>query len=125
MRRAPRRISAELASMNIKVDESGDFPVVYVEGELGAIDAEDLADALVDKVGGKGSLLAVELSGLKSIDSSNLSVLINLATRARLAGASVVLVAPSPFVQGILEVTRLITWFDVCDSVSDVAVKFG
>ena len=71
------------------------------------------------------SLLAVELSGLESIDSSNLSVLINLATRARLAGASVVLVAPSPFVRGILEVTRLITWFDVCDSVEDVAVKFG
>ena len=111
--------------MNIRVDESGDFPVVYVEGELGAIDAEALSDALVDKVGGKGSLLAVELSELKSIDSSNLSVLINLATRARLSGASVVLVAPAPFVQGILEVTRLITWFDVCDSVSDVAVKFG
>ena len=111
--------------MNIRVDESGAFPVVYVEGKLDAADADTLADALVDRVGGKGSLLAIDLSGLRSLDSSNLSVLINLAVRARQTGANVVLVAPSDFVRGVLEITRLIAWFDICDSVSDVATKFG
>ena len=45
------------------------------------------------------------------------AALINLATRARLGGGNIALVSPSAFVHGVMQATRLDTWFDICESV--------
>ena len=99
--------------MELQVDRNGPFPVARLSGELTSQDARTLSDSLYDFVAGRGAKLAIDLSALESIDSSGLSALISLVTRARLGGGQVVLVAPTSFVSGVFNVTRLDTWFDI------------
>ena len=100
--------------MNLTIDQSGSFPVAKMSGEWRSSDGEDHHETLHALVAEPDARLAIDLSGLKMLDSHALSVLINLGTRARLSRARMVLVAPSPFVAGVFEVTRLDRWFDLC-----------
>ncbi|MDO8631546.1 MAG: STAS domain-containing protein [Phycisphaerales bacterium] len=102
--------------LDIRTESGASFTVVRLAGELTELDAERLTDVLADIAYGDNARVAVELSGLKTIDSSGLSALITIVTRSRLTQGRVVLVTPSPFVSGILSVTRLDTWFDLCDT---------
>ena len=96
------------------MDRTRSFPVARLSGALSGLDADQLGDALGELPYGEEARLAIDLSGLRSIDSNGLAVLIAVVTRSRLTHGRVVLVAPSPFVAGVLSVTRLDRWFDVC-----------
>lgn len=85
-----------------------------LSGALSGLDADQLGEALGELPYGEGARIAIEMSGLRSIDSNGLAVLIAVVTRSRLTHGRVVLVAPSPFVAGVLSVTRLDGWFEVC-----------
>ena len=105
--------------MKLQVDRDGPFPIARLSGGLSGGDADDLASALQDFVAGREAKLAIDLAALESIDSSGLSALISLVTRARLGGGQAVLVAPTSFVSGVFNVTRLDTWFDICPDVEE------
>ncbi len=105
--------------LELSASDRGGFHVVRLAGELTAVDAGRLENTIGELGVGEAGHMALELSELKSIDSSGLSALIHLVTRARLTRGRVVLVAPSAFVSGILNVTRLDRWFDVCGTLSD------
>ena len=105
--------------MDLQIEPRAGLTVARLSGELGASEGPNLTDSLVDHACGEGSRLAIDLSGLKSLDSSGLGVLIHVVTRARMSGGRVMLVAPSSFVRGVLGVTRLDNWFDICDSLSE------
>ncbi len=102
--------------LDIRTESGASFTVVRLAGELTELDVEQLTEVFGDVAYGDNARVAVELSGLKTIDSSGLSALITVVTRSRLTQGRLVLVAPSPFVAGVLGVTRLDTWFDLCDS---------
>jgi anti-sigma B factor antagonist len=104
--------------LDIQIDRTRSFPVAKLSGALSGLDADQLGDALGEHPYGNGARLALDLSELRSIDSNGLAALIAVVTRSRLTNGRVVLVAPSPFVAGVLSVTRLDGWFDVC---SDLA----
>ena len=63
--------------------------------------------------------MAIDLAGLSSINSTGLAELIAIVTRSRLTHGRVALVSPSPFVAGVLSVTRLDKWFDICTDLAD------
>ncbi|MFH0983134.1 MAG: STAS domain-containing protein [Planctomycetota bacterium] len=107
--------------MMLTIDKSGPFPVAKMTGEWRATDGHEYRDELHPLVATAGAKLAIDLSGLHLIDSSGLAVLINVVTHARLANARVILVAPSPFIAGVFEVTRLNTWFDICRDLGEAA----
>lgn len=100
--------------LQITMDRTRSFPVARLVGSLGGLDSDQLTDALGETPYGEQARLAFDLSGLKSIDSSGLAAMIAIVTRSRLSHGRVVLVSPSPFVAGVLSVTRLDGWFDVC-----------
>ena len=102
--------------LDIRTESGASFTVVRLGGELTEQDVERLTDELAEVAYGDKARVAIELSGLKTIDSSGLSALITVVTRSRLTQGRVVLVAPSPFVSGVLSVTRLDTWFDLCET---------
>lgn len=106
--------------MEIRIDDSGPFVSAALAGEFGADDVEAFKEILHGYATGEGAALAIDTSELSVMDSSGLSALIDLVTRGRLSRARVVLVAPSAFVAGILSVTRLDTWFEICQSLDDV-----
>ena len=109
--------------MDIQVDRSGSIAVARVSGELIGGDVERFTEELTEHVSGEGSALAVDLSALELIDSNGLAALMNLVTRARLSEGRVVLVNPSAFVAGIFSVTRLDTWFDICNTLEEAKRK--
>ena len=107
--------------MILTIDRSLAFPVVKLTGDWRSTDGGDYLETLHGLVAEPGSCLAIDMSGLKMLDSSGLSVLINLVTRARLSRSRVVLVAPTPFVSGVFEVTHLDRWFDLCEDLPQAA----
>ena len=105
--------------MELVLDEDRPFVVAKVSGEITGSDAESLVETLHDQVSGAGSRVAIELSGLQTIDSGGLSALISLVTRARLSSGQVILVAPSPFWSEIFSITNLDQGVDVVDSLEE------
>ena len=69
--------------------------------------------------------LAIDLAKTELIDSSGLGRLIECVTRSRMRGGHIVLVAPTPFVRGVLSVTHLDNWFEICDTIDDDAPTKG
>lgn len=111
--------------MNLEIDTTGSFVTATLSGELGSSDVESFADALHDHAAGEGAKLAIDLTALESTDSTGLSALISLVTRARLSQGRVILVAPTPLVSGTLHVTRLDSWFEICDTLDEADRRFA
>lgn len=109
--------------MEVNIDIDRPFAVARVSGSLSAADSERFADAVLEYAAGSERALAIDLSSVTEIDSSGLSALVYVVTRARLAQGWVVLVAPPPFVAGVLNITRLDRWFDICDSLEEAAQR--
>jgi anti-anti-sigma factor len=111
--------------VDVKIDNLGAFAVAKVTGDLRADTAERFAEELDEYASGAGSPLAVDLSDVATMDSSGLAALIQLTSRARLSQGRVVLIAPSPFVSGILNVTRLDQWFEICASLEEAEQRLA
>ena len=99
--------------MDIQIDTTGSYVIATVTGTLTSQHAETFTERLQEFVHGDGAILAIDLSQLTMLDSTGLSAMIGLVTRSRLSNGRVAMIAPSPFVRGILEVTHLDTWFEV------------
>ncbi len=107
--------------MQITISPNVGFELAALAGEFSGSDAQAMADDLQPLVASAGARLAIDLSGLQQINSAGLSELISVVTRARLCGAHVVLVAPSPFVKQVFDLTRLDNWFEIVDDVADAS----
>ena len=105
------------SKFTITVERNGSIPIARVAGELNGSCQEEFLDTVVEFVSASKAKLVLDLAGLETVDSSGLSALINLVTRARLGGGNVAPVSPSAFVNGVMHATRLDTWFDVFESV--------
>ena len=108
---------------DLQLDTSGPFAVARASGDLGEESTGRLMEALGDVAFGPGTRLAIDLSNLKTVDSSGLAALISVVTRSRMTEGRVVLVAPSPFVSGILNVTRLDQWFEICADMAEAGER--
>jgi len=109
--------------VDIKIDRSGALPIARVTGELTGSGNEEFVEDLHPLVCSDGAKVVLELSGVSMVDSSGLSSIMNLVSRARLTQGMVVLVAPSPFVSGVFSATRLDSWLDICPTVEEAFAK--
>lgn len=57
--------------------------------------------------------VVLDLSRVQMITSAGLSLLVQLTARANSQGARFVLTSPSPFVQGVLQTTKLVRFFEI------------
>lgn len=109
----------------IRFEQQDGHTLARLSGSLGTADAPVLTDELADYAFGESARLAVDLSGLTTLDSAGLSSLIHVVTRARMTGGRVVLVGPCSFVAGVFAVTNLDKWFDICNTVEEAAARLG
>ena len=72
----------------------------------------------------QNSNLVLNLGGVNYIDSGGLGTLVALYTTARSAGGAIKLAALTKRVGDLLQVTKLLTVFDVYDSVEEAAQSF-
>jgi anti-sigma B factor antagonist len=108
--------------VNIKSEDRGAYTYVQLEGRFDGGGADRVPERLQDLLPGPGGVLAIDLSGVDMLDSSGLGLLVDLTARARMREARVVLVAPSPFIQGVLKVTKLDTWLEVVGDLTKLRV---
>ena len=105
--------------MKLEVDRQPDYSLAKLCGHWTQSDEEDLIADLMSLVEGAKTKLVIDLSALEYINSIGLAALMNLVARSRLAGGRVVLLSPTTFVAGILNVTHLDHWFEVCDNLDE------
>ncbi len=98
----------------IKVAEARGWTVASVSGEIDMATAPEI-EALAD-AGENG--LALDLSGVRFIDSSGLRALL----RIQEATSPVVLLSPSPVVRKLLALTNMVDMFDIRDSAAELEV---
>jgi anti-sigma B factor antagonist len=101
---SPHEGDGETASL--VVERLSGCVVVRVSGELDLLTAPRLRDA-VDVAAGFSSLIVVDLSSLKMLDSTGLAVLVYAQSMASRRGGSVALVGAVRSLRTVLRLTRL------------------
>ena len=100
--------------MNIITKESGNITIIELKGNvLGGPDASALNDILHQLTGKKKKNIIVDLSGVQSMNSSGLTMLIGALTTIRNAGGEMKIAAPSKKIESILVITKLATVFEI------------
>lgn len=99
----------------------GDVTIVECSGRL--VLGEESADLrnLVKSVLTESKKIVIDLGGVNFIDSSSLGVLAGLFTSARNAGGSIKLANLDRQMKGLMQMTRLLTVFEVFDRAQDAA----
>jgi len=110
--------------IDFRIERDGPLTVVHMIGELIGLDVERASEALARVTDAPDARVVIDLSELKMIDSSGLGELMNCVTKARLRGGEVLLLSPTPFVSGVLSVTRLDHWFEIHDTLDAARRRF-
>ena len=108
------------------VSKNGDVNVFSLTGEL--VDKNQSAQMVADiekLIAGGSNKFVFDMSQLKYLNSSGLSVLITTLTKARNAGGEVVIANVSKKVRELLVITKLNTVFLVTDSVEQAITKIS
>lgn len=103
----------------------GDVTIVECSGRL-VLGEESAACAIWWKsVLTESKKIVLDLDGVTFIDSSGLGVLAGLFTSARSAGGAIKLANLDRQMKGLMQMTRLLTVFEVFDSAQDAAASFN
>ena len=108
--------------MALSTDNMNDVTVVRLTGECGSEDWASLSETLEQALEDGSTAAVIDMSDLAMLDSSGLSAMIQTVIKARTRNADVVLAGPTPFVKGVLEVTRLDSFFVIYENL-DSALK--
>jgi anti-anti-sigma factor len=111
--------------MTIKTQVRNDVKIVHLAGEFGAGDDAAFAEAVTDLLDTHGSRIVVDLSAVPYINSAALGALVRLVAQANVQEGRVLLAAPTPFVTGVLQTTRLDKFFEVAESVEAALKRIG
>jgi len=98
-------------ALDITVSAEGGWRVATVAGEVDLATAPD-----VEALGDAGGGLAVDLAGVRFIDSSGLRALLSLREKAD----PLVLIAPSATVRKLLALTSMVDMFDIRESTAEL-----
>lgn len=99
--------------MEIDSQLAGTADLVRMRGRFDAAASADVRRELVTRIDAGRVRLVFDLSAVEFVDSSGLSVLVTALKRCRQVGGEVVLLAPRPEVQAVLDLTRLAQVFRV------------
>jgi len=101
------------------IQSGGHLAVVVVNGELDACTVPGLRGQL-EPLADAGCHLILDLAGLRFCDCAGLSLFLRLQQRARAAGGSLQLAAPTASVRRLITLTRLSDVFPITLSPADV-----
>ena len=122
---SPTSMSWRDAALPLSCHDRDGAAVVSLRGELDFSDASVLHACLTDIRWQARELCVADLSGLAFLGCACLSVLVGHCKRLRDRGASFALAGPQPAVLRVLSATRLLTWFDVYDTVDEAITGAG
>lgn len=110
--------------MKCQAELKGDILFVRLQGDLIAgADTQLLAAEAEMAVDSKVLLCAIDLSGVRFMDSSGMGVLVSLLTKFRNRGGELVLIKPSDHIRKLLIVTKLNAIFTITET-DELATQF-
>lgn len=98
-----------------KTEEQG-TQILHVEGEIDLHASPALRKELHDFIEAKAPTLAVDLAGVKYIDSSGLATLVEYVRDCKAYGGRIALFGLQPKVKMVFELVRLNELFSITDS---------
>ena len=116
----PRDAGGAIPSVSVRVDRSGHWTVVEVEGEMDV----QFPPLVADLVDGAASRVVFDLRGVTFMDAGGLGTLMETQRSALAGGGCVRLVAPSSSARRLLELTDCDRHFQTFDSL-DQALSTG
>jgi anti-sigma B factor antagonist len=104
--------------MKLTTRDIGTVAVVTLDGTmLGGPDAAEINNTLHTLIDAKKKKVVIDLGAVTLMNSSGLGILIGGITTMRNAGGEMKLAAVSPKVMNLLTITKLISVFEVFDTV--------
>ncbi len=103
----------------------GGVSIVACEGKLVLGEESATLRLLVKELLTKSPQIVIDLGEVSYIDSSGLGTLVALYTSARNSGGEIRLAGLHPRAKELLQVTRLVTVFEVFDRAEDAAASFS
>jgi anti-sigma B factor antagonist len=112
--------------MNIKQRQVGNVTVLDVEGKI-TIGIGDVAvrDAVQMALAGGSKQILLNLAGVSTIDSAGVGELVSAYTTVTNRGGSLKLLNLPPKVNDILQITQLITVFEIHDDEAEAVDSFS
>ncbi len=111
--------------MKLTTRETGAVAVVTLDGTmLGGPDAAEINDTLHKLIDAKKKKVVIDLGSVSLMNSSGLGILIGGITTMRNAGGDLKLAAVSPKVMNLLTITKLVSVFEVFDTVKKAVDSF-
>ncbi|HEY6191328.1 MAG TPA: STAS domain-containing protein [Bacteroidota bacterium] len=112
--------------MKLSTREADGVTIVGLEGSvLGGPDATDLNETLHKLVEKNKKHVLLDLSGVQTMNSSGLSMLIAALTTMRNAGGDLKLAAASKKIESLLVITKLSTVFELHPTVKKAIASFA
>ncbi|MEE8169143.1 MAG: STAS domain-containing protein [Phycisphaerae bacterium] len=105
--------------MSLSIEPQADARFVRLAGELAGEDSKALSDAVNELLDGGASRIVLDMSGVAYVNSGGLGALVQITAKVNARQGRLLLAGPSPFVQGVLESTRLDRFFDIYPSVDE------
>ncbi|GIE29272.1 hypothetical protein Ait01nite_023170 [Actinoplanes italicus] len=110
----PDHLFTSASRLRIDVDETGDAIRLTLVGELDSDEAPKLSDAVTQAVRSHpGRPIGLDAGDLEFLDSGGLRALIESRQEAEAAGSRLTVVAVSTVVFQVLEITGLLSIFEV------------
>ena len=111
--------------MNIKQRQTGDVTLLEVSGKVtSGVGDIAIRDAVHVALGGGARDLLLNLQGVTTIDSAGVGELVSAYTSVAHRGGKLKLVGLPPKVNDILQITQLITVFEVYDDEASAVASF-
>ena len=108
--------------MEHKINVKDNILFVTLSGDLlGENIGIDLMDIINDKISESILLCAIDLSGVRYMNSSGIGVLITILTKFRNKGGEVVLINPSEQIKKLLIITKLNAIFNIVNNEEEAA----
>lgn len=111
--------------MKLSIKDSNGVTIIELEGSvLGGPDATALNDTLHKLVEKGKKKVLLDLSGVQTMNSSGLGMLLNALTTVRNAGGDLKLAAASKKIESLLVITKLSTVFELHPTVKKAITSF-
>ena len=112
--------------MNIRQRQAGNVTVLDIEGKI-TIGVGDVAvrDAVQTALAGGSKKILLNLEGVSTIDSAGVGELVSAYTTVTNRGGTLKLVNLPSKVNDILQITQLITVFEIHDDEDEAVASFG
>ncbi len=110
--------------MHVNVSRQGAAAVLRLQGELTEQNQGGWVDTATNLLSTRGARLVVDLAAVPFVNSTGIGDLVRVNSQANVQECRVILAAPSPFVEGVLQTTRLDKFFEVCPTVEAALARF-